>query len=178
MGLFASLFSSEVIHDKDLFPSLPPCESIVRYSKKKSAVENERNITLSFDRISNVPSNFYQNLIEDKSRPQHLIHKSIKYCDESQSLHEDRNKSPAIACPLSRSMELTPNSDVTRFQERRYEQATWQMYYRIQKARVKRGAYQSFEKPVSFTYENKNKEQSMGSHGHSLLDMEVFDFEY
>ena len=110
------MFSSEIIYDKDLFPTLPPHEPI---NESFAFVDdNDDNKSL---------------ITKGKGNHQHMMCNNLNCCNEHKSL--------AIACPLSRSIELTAGSKFTRFQERRYEQATWQMYYRIRKARVESGTY-------------------------------------
>ena len=187
MGIFPSFFSYDIIYDTDLFPSLPPCKSIMSSSCASSMDKNKMNvnITVSSDersacnRLSDVDSNSsIQSSIQIQEISHDVVHNHDSF-DEQKGCCESRQTSSAITCPLSNSHECwhrtKSNSELIRFQERRYEQATWQMYYRISKAKAERGCgCQRIEKVASLNFEENDDEQSIFPNEHSLLDMEVF----
>ena len=191
MGIFPSFFSYDIIYDTDLFPSLPPCKSIMSSSCASSMDKNKMNvnITVSSDersacnRLSDVDSNSsIQSSIQIQEISHDVVHNHDSF-DEQKGCCESRQASSAITFPLSNSHECwhrtKSNSELIRFQERRYEQATWQMYYRISKAKAERGCgCQNIEKVVSLNFEENDNEQSINPNEYSLLDMEVFSIDY
>ena len=209
MGVFPSSLSSDIICDKDLFPSLPCCDSTMSSSCESYIDQHGKynTLTLSFNKKSKCNKKWYTALFSREKRKtsdinstlmkqdsiskgesckeriehnqniyHHTIQKNSNHLDRYQY---DRHKSSAIACPLSTYLELSNrSSEVSRFQKRRYEEATWQMYHRICKARAKRGALQNYEKPGSIDVDKIDNEQGISPCENSLLDMEVFAFDY
>ena len=191
MGIFTSFFSYDIIYDTDLFPSLPPCKSIMISSCECSIDKDKMNVNFpvssgegsTCNGLSDFDSNSsLQNSLQNQEISHDVVHIHDSL-DEQKGCCEIRQASSAIACPLSNSHEyshrMTPDSEVIRLQERRYEQATWQMYYRISKAKAERGCgCQNIEKVVSLNFDENDNEQNIIPNEYSLLDMEVFSIDY
>ena len=133
--------------------------------------------------LNNFPDEEMIDQHEDNIR-RNIIQERNEFRDRHQCFCETRNgSSSAIAFPPSKSYEcshrMTPDSEVTRFLERRYEQATWKMHHRMCKAKAERGSInQRLEKSTSLNFKKNGVEQNINHNMHSLLDMEVFSIDY